>query len=45
MVIDDGKHLDAGVERVETLYELQVQRHREEHAHQDQVLREEHLES
>ena len=40
MVIGDGQHLDAGLQGVEPDHQLQVQRDREEDAHQDQVLAE-----
>ena len=40
MVIETGQHLDAGLKGVEPDDQLQVQRDREEDAHQDQVLAE-----
>ena len=36
----DGQHLDAGLQGVEAEHELQVQRHHEEDAHEDEVLAE-----
>ena len=36
----DGQHLDAGLQSVEAEHELQIQRHDEEDAHEDQVLAE-----